>query len=96
MDRDVPITDVAVHVSVHEVPEADAQATAPGILEHIADSLGVPLDAFARYAVSPSDHARTLAENAEAFEIFSGIADHDARLKCLAYMRWIADQCTLR
>jgi hypothetical protein len=96
VDRNVPITDGAVHVSAHDALEADAQATAPGILKHIANSLGIPLDGFARYAISPSDHVRTLAENAEAFEIFSSIADHDARLKCLAYMRWIADQSTLR
>lgn len=86
----------ALHVPGHDAPEADAQATAAGMLKHIAVALGIHREAFARCAIPPSDHVPTLAENTEALEIFAGISDHAARLKCLAYMRWIAEQSNRR
>lgn len=82
--------------SIEKFPETGVRANATAAIERIAAALDIPPNAFVSPDEPRGDKARVLAENAEASEIFSGITDRDARQRGLAYLRWIAEQGSLR
>lgn len=92
LDRADPAIEPAGNSTSPNLPVTPEQPTASKMLNQVAIALGIPPEALVRSGLRYGDRARVLAENAEALQIFAGIADPKAREQCLAYLRWIADQ----
>lgn len=96
MDRNASPHTHGCPAVIQNSPETGGRANAFGLMARISAALDIPLDAFKQRDESHGDKARVLAENAEASEIFAGITDRDARQRGLAYLRWIAEQGSVR
>lgn len=81
-------------VTTQPSSESETSAEWTAIIERIVTALNVAPSAFVQLDEPECDKVRTLAENAEALEIFAGITERDARQRCLAYLRWIAGNPT--
>lgn|GEM_PF-2885077 len=96
MDRDVSLDTLEAPATTPISIRTEIRSPRTAMLEQIAVALGISLDAFAGAEGSQEERTRILTENTEALTIFAGMTNPDARQRGLAYLRWIAEQGSLR